>query len=91
MSSDFDASSFKGNWFMQASTFYANDEFGCITFSISEPNDQNKLDAGLRMTQLWSFNPLQAGRYVAQTYSLDYTTTGLTSYKTAIVINNTFY
>ena len=89
--SDFNAANFAGNWFMQASTFYANDEFGCITFSISEPNTLNKLDAGLRMTQLWSFNPLQSGRYVAQTYSLDYDTSGNMSYKTGFVINNTFY
>merc|ERR1719266_1150871 len=89
--SDFNAANFAGNWFMQASTFYANDEFGCITFSISEPNTLNKLDAGLRMTQLWSFNPLQSGRYVAQTYSLDYDTSGNMSYKRAFVVNNTFY
>merc|ERR1719266_3028682 len=89
--SGFNAAGFAGNWFMQASTFYANDEFGCITFSISEPNTLNKLDAGLRMTQLWSFNPLQSGRYVAQTYSLDYDTSGNMSYKRAFVVNNTFY
>ena len=89
--SNFSAADFAGNWFMQASTFYANDEFGCITFSISEPNTVNKLDAGLRMTQLWSFNPLQSGRYVAQTYSLDYDTSGNMTYKRGFVINNTFY
>ena len=47
--SDFSAESFAGNWHMQASTFYSNDEFGCIKFTASEPNDSGKIDAGLRM------------------------------------------
>ena len=44
---NFDASAFAGNWHMHASTFYANDEFGCIKFTISEPNSNGKLDYAL--------------------------------------------
>lgn len=47
--SNFNADNFAGVWNMQASTFYGKDEFGCIELSISEPNDDNRLDASLRM------------------------------------------
>ena len=89
--SNFDATSFAGNWHMQSSTFYAKDEFGCIKLSFSEPNTNGKVDAGVRMIQLWSFNPLQSGTNRVQSYSLSTTSSGVMTYKSYLVINNTFY
>ena len=55
--SSFDTDTFAGNWHMQSSTFYNNDEIGCIKLSISTPNENDKLDAALRSVQLFGLNP----------------------------------
>ena len=44
----FDSKKFAGNWFMQASTLYANDEIGCVKLSISEPDADSDMYAALR-------------------------------------------
>merc|ERR1712060_152501 len=89
--SNFDAEDFAGQWFMQSSTFYANDEVGCITFTISEPNSKDKLDAGLHSVKLFGISPLNAGEIKAESYSLSYDTSGALSYKNLLVIPKSFY
>ena len=88
--SNFDASAFAGIWHMQASTFYANDEEGCFTLSISDPNSSNKLDAALRKIELWSWNPLKSGMSV-QNWSFDYNSSGSLTTKTLGVISSDKY
>mmetsp|Transcript_8116 Transcript_8116/g.9711 ORF Transcript_8116/g.9711 Transcript_8116/m.9711 type:complete len:185 (-) Transcript_8116:69-623(-) len=87
----FDAKQFAGMWHMQASTLYANDEFGCIKLSISEPNSKSKIYAALRSVQLFSFNPLQNGAFVADDYTLTADSSGKLSYKSLFFINNDWY
>lgn len=55
---------------MQASTLYANDEIGCVKLSISEPDADSDMYAALRAVQLFSFNPLQGGAFIASDYTV---------------------
>lgn len=89
--SDFNAANFAGVWNMQASTFYASDEFGCAEFSVSEPNDDDRLDASLRMVQLFSLNPFQNGNIFNTAYNLDYSTTGELKDRFALLFDRNFY
>ena len=86
----FDATRFAGTWFMQASTLYANDEFGCIKLNISEPSS-SKMYAALRSVQLFSLNPFQNGAYTAEDYTVEASTSGLLTYKNLWFINEDWY
>ena len=88
--SSFDTAAFAGIWHMQASTYYANDEYGCYTMSISTVNANDKLDMALRKIELWSWNPLKTGMSV-DSYSLSYDTTGNLNYKLANLIDTSLY
>ena len=76
MNGDFDASKFAGNWHMQATTGYGNDEWGCIKLSISAPNSDKEMDLSLRMVQLFSFNPTQVGSFRATDATVEHNSSG---------------
>ena len=77
---DFDQEQFAGTWFMQSSTFYGNDEFGCVKMTISSENERQLLDASVRAVLLWSVNPTQTGKFVSWQYSVSATDAGAMSY-----------
>ena len=86
---DFDATKFAGNWHMQATTRYGNDEWGCVKLSISEPDSSKEMDLSLRMVQLFSFNPMQVGAFRASDVSVEHSTNGeLTEYRFWIPYNH---
>ena len=88
---DFAEDTFAGNWHMQASTFYANDIWGCIKMNISVPDAYNKLDMALRKVQMWGLNPTNSGQIHAESYQLNSTTDGVLTYKVLALLDSPKY
>merc|ERR1739841_217448 len=75
---------------MQSSTFYANDQVGCITLNVSTANSSDKLNTSFNSVKLFGANPFNNGEISSKDYSLSYDTSGVLDQRT-LGIKNNFY